>query len=216
MVQARLPAGQHRELLDLGGEREEPVGREPVVERLDAEPVARGKDRPGLAVVEHEREHAVEPVQAVPPPLGVGVEEHLGVGAGVKGMAGGLELGAQLAVVVDLAVVDDPVAAVGRAHRLVAGRREVEDGEPAVAERDADRSCTGGASRAVGEYGNAVARTLSGVSAPPKSTGSPSSQKRAKPSSSGPRWRTAAVMARTSASVTPAPSRVIRALMPHM
>ena len=143
VVQERLPAGEHRELFDLGGEREEPGGREPVIERLDPEPVACGEDHPGLAVVDHEREHAIEPVHAVAPPLGVGVEEDLGVRTGVKYVTGGLELGAELAVVVDLAVVDDPVAVVGRAHRLVAGRREVQDGEAAMAERDADRSLYG-------------------------------------------------------------------------
>ena len=45
--------------------------------------------------------------------------------------------GAHVLVVVDLAVVDDDIAAVGRDHRLMAGRRQVDDRKPAVRERNA-------------------------------------------------------------------------------
>ena len=138
VVEASLPAREHRELLDLGGEREASPGREPVVERLDAEPVAGSEDRPGLPVEENEREHAVEPGEAVAAPLGVGVEHHLRVGAGGEGVPGGFELVPELAVVVDLAVVHDPVPAVGRAHGLVACGREVQDREATMTEREAD------------------------------------------------------------------------------
>ena len=54
-------------------------------------------------------------------------------------MAHPLELGAQLEVVVDLAVVGDPDSAAGIDHRLVAGLREVEDLQPAAAQRRACR-----------------------------------------------------------------------------
>ncbi len=50
---------------------------------------------------------------------------------------GRLDLGAQPTVVVDLAVEDDDVTAAVRSHRLVAGRRQVDDGQPAVDEADA-------------------------------------------------------------------------------
>src|SRR5687767_11082848 len=39
-------------------------------------------------------------------------------------------------MIVDLGVVGDHVAAVGRAHRLVAGRRQLDDRQAAVAEPD--------------------------------------------------------------------------------
>src|SRR5581483_11948157 len=53
------------------------------------------------------------------------------VGVAAEALAFRLELVAQLPEVVDLAVEHDDVAAVGRMHRLVAGLREVDDGEPA-------------------------------------------------------------------------------------
>ena len=40
-------------------------------------------------------------------------------------------------MIIDLAIVDDDVAARLRMHRLVAGRRDVDDGEPVVGEADA-------------------------------------------------------------------------------
>jgi len=47
------------------------------------------------------------------------------------------QFGAQFAEIVDLAVVDDDVAPVGRMHRLGACRCQVDDGEPPVSEADA-------------------------------------------------------------------------------
>ena len=70
---------------------------------------------------------------------GHALEDDLGVGAAAEGDALALEAGAEIAVVVDLAVEGDDAAAVGRSHRLVAGRRQVDDGQPAEAERDAGR-----------------------------------------------------------------------------
>jgi hypothetical protein len=49
-------------------------------------------------------------------------------------LADGLQLGSQLAEVVDLAVVRDPEAAVGGSHRHRAGRRGVDDRQAAVYE----------------------------------------------------------------------------------
>ena len=40
-------------------------------------------------------------------------------------------------MIVDFAVVDDDIAAAVRVHRLVAGRRNVDDREPVVGEADA-------------------------------------------------------------------------------
>ena len=47
-----------------------------------------------------------------------------------------LELSAQLAEVINLSVKDDPVAARWIAHRLVAERREIDDGEARVRKAD--------------------------------------------------------------------------------
>ena len=52
-------------------------------------------------------------------------------------MALGFELDPQRGMVVDLAVVGDRDRAILVAHRLMTRRREINDREPAVAERDA-------------------------------------------------------------------------------
>ena len=52
------------------------------------------------------------------------------------GAARAFELGADVAGVVELAVVDDDQPAVVRAHRLVAVGREIENGEPSKPERE--------------------------------------------------------------------------------
>ena len=59
----------------------------------------------------------------------VEVDEHLGVAARREAVPGALELVPQLAVVVELAVLDDGDPAVLVRDRLVAGR-EVDDREP--------------------------------------------------------------------------------------
>src|SRR5262245_63591394 len=53
---------------------------------------------------------------------------------GVESEPKQLQLGAELHVVVDLAVVYDPVPLIGRAHRLMTGRTEIDDGKAAMAE----------------------------------------------------------------------------------
>lgn len=54
-----------------------------------------------------------------------------------KAGAFGFEFAAQLAEIINLAVEGDDEAAVGRGHRLMAGRRQIDDGKPAMGERDA-------------------------------------------------------------------------------
>ena len=61
----------------------------------------------------------------------VGVDDDLGVAAGAEAVAERLELGAQLDVVEDLAVEDDPQRAVLVGQRLLAGR-QVDDGQAGV------------------------------------------------------------------------------------
>ena len=100
------PAQQRmgEQALELRGEEQGAVGQLGIEERLHAEPVAGEEQRSVLGVVEREGEHAVEARQAVRPPLPPGGEDHLGVALGAEGVALRLELGAQLAEIVDLAI----------------------------------------------------------------------------------------------------------------
>ena len=55
----------------------------------------------------------------------------------MEGVSRRLDLGADRKVAVDLAVVGDDVAPVGRMHRLVTGGRKIDDRQAAVHERGA-------------------------------------------------------------------------------
>ncbi len=81
-----------------------------------------------------EGEHSHEPFEAVDSPRLVSGEDHLGVGLAAEGVAARLEIAAQLAEVVDLAVQRYLQPAIRVDHRLVARRGQIDDGETAVTE----------------------------------------------------------------------------------
>ena len=124
-VEVDLTAGQR---VELGRERERDVV-EAVVEGLDPEPVPREHEPPPRRVPDRDGEHAAQPRREPGSPLLVRVDEHLGVRPRREAMAGARELAGQLAVVVDLAVLDDRRGAVLVRDRLIA-RLEVDDREP--------------------------------------------------------------------------------------
>jgi hypothetical protein len=126
-------AGPHQRR-QRGGEAH-PAGAAAEVERLDAQPVAGHDDPAGLPLDHHEGEHPEEALDAGRAPAVVGLEHHLGVGGGEEPVAGLLQLGAQLLVVVDDPVEDHGQAELGVDHRLGAGVGQVDDLQPAVAER---------------------------------------------------------------------------------
>src|SRR5205085_7475551 len=110
--------------------------RRGIVKRFDAEPVACAKQPARPSVPNRECEHPLNPLQAVLAPAEICLQQHFGVGARGELPAGALQLGAQLAMIVDLAVEDDRGAFGG--HRLDAAVGEVENSKTAVAERDAN------------------------------------------------------------------------------
>ena len=133
-VDLRAHEARVEEGADLRGERDAPAVAPPV-EGLDAELVASG-DEPSLAgVPEREGEDAVQLAHAIGAVLLVGVHDDLAVGAGREAVAAGLELFAQLAVVVDLAVDDRRDRAVLGVERLVAAGH-VDDRQARVGERE--------------------------------------------------------------------------------
>ncbi len=129
--------------LDLAGEEQAAALRGPcVVERLDTEVVAVQHElaaAPVLTGAAHvgdgERPHAVEARGAGRAPLLVGVDDDLGVAVRAERVAGGLKLSAQLAIVVDLAVIDEPDGLVLVGHGLMA-TLTVDDAETTMAETD--------------------------------------------------------------------------------
>jgi hypothetical protein len=107
-----------------------------VVQRLDPELVAGDDQAVPLAVVDHDREHAVQRLREVRAALLVQVDEHFRVRVRLETVAATLELRAQLAVVVDLAVEEHTGRAFLVEDGLVAGG-EVDDGEAPHAQREA-------------------------------------------------------------------------------
>ena len=98
----------------------------PAVQRLDAETITRDQQRAARSVQHHQRPHAIAACQRVGAPVFQRGEQHLGVAVAHEGMAQRLQLGTQLEVVVDLAVVDHPAGAA--LHGLMAPGRQVDDG----------------------------------------------------------------------------------------
>ena len=131
-----------QEALDLGTEEHARsavarIGHGIVVERLDAKDIAGAKKLILLLVPDDEGVHTAQTIEYRLAPLLVAVQEALGVGAAVELIALGLELGAKLLEVVDLAVEDDNDAAVLIGHGLSAGLGQVEDRQAAEAEGNA-------------------------------------------------------------------------------
>src|SRR5207302_5734389 len=109
-------------------------------ERLDAHAVAHEMQAPLGAVPQREGEHAHEALdRGVETPCLKGGKNdfRIGVSAPGRSKSAALQLFADRQKVVDLAVEDDREAAGGGLHRLMTGRREIDDREAPESERDA-------------------------------------------------------------------------------
>ena len=106
-----------------------------VVERLDAEQVARAHEALLRRVPDGDGEHAAQLLEHVGAPRLVAVDDGLGVAVRDELVAQRLKLGAQLLEVVDLAVERDGHRAVGVLHGL-ARALEVDDAQAAEAHGD--------------------------------------------------------------------------------
>jgi hypothetical protein len=123
--------------LQFGAEHQRVAGPA-VVQRLLADAVARQPQAALAAVPQRQSEHAVAAAQAfLHAPGGERRQQHLGVGVAAEARTRRFESRAQLGEVVDLAVVGEHVAAIHRGHRLVPQRRQVEDAQALVRQRDA-------------------------------------------------------------------------------
>ncbi len=121
--------------LDFGRKRHS-VGQCQVVERLFAGAVARQKQRLALHVPNGERKHSVQACETIHAPALERFEDHLRIGLGGEHGALALQLVAQLAKVIELAVVDNPASARYIRHRLVRALVQVDHGQPPVGEDD--------------------------------------------------------------------------------
>src|SRR5438094_9367228 len=94
--------------------------------------------------------------------MSVRFEQDLGIGMAGKAYAFVFELRANLAKVVDLAVVDDPVSGRRVLHWLVAMRRQIENGEPPIAKSNlVEFRATGSKNDSTGIDGAAMRKRVS-------------------------------------------------------
>ncbi len=134
-VHAAAQQRVRKKALELGSKGNRPVRKVRDEQRLHPEPVAGEKQLALVTVKDRKGEHPVKPLEAIHAPAPPGGEDHLGVARGAERETRLLQLAAQFAEVVDLAVEDDHCAAIGRMHRL---RRsgEVDDRQATMAEAD--------------------------------------------------------------------------------
>ena len=104
-------------------------------QRLLAESIARQQHATRVVIGDRERKHAVQPLDAGVTVFLVGVDDRFGVGMSLEPVAARLEIAPELEVVVDFPVEHNPDRPVFVGHRLLAAGA-VDDGQPAVAERE--------------------------------------------------------------------------------
>ena len=127
-----------RQSLQLRAEQERTRRALPsVIERLLADPVARKDQLTFPPIPQREREHPDGVLQRPSQPPGFDRREQglrVGMAGPIRRLPFVLQLLAKLLMIIDFAVVDDDVAAAVRVHRLIAGRRNVDDREAVVGE----------------------------------------------------------------------------------
>src|ERR1700688_77924 len=118
---------------DLGRQNKVSV-RPVVIERLDTHGIAGGEKAMAPRVPNGEGKHAAKFREAFLTPLSIGFEDHFRVGMTAEVDSLALQFRANLAEVVNLAVVDDPIAGGRIIHGLMAKRRQIENCETAIPE----------------------------------------------------------------------------------
>jgi hypothetical protein len=133
LVQPALQPRVQEQRLDLARERQL-VAEVEVVQRLDAQLVAREEQALARVVPHRDRKNAIQALDERVAPRLVRVHQHFGVAARAEAVALLLQFRAEVEVVVDLAVERDPAGLVLVRDGLVAPSH-VHDGQAAVAER---------------------------------------------------------------------------------
>jgi hypothetical protein len=136
-VERRLDKARREQRFDFRPEHKRASGM-CVIQRLDAQPIARKQQLLLFLVPDREREHAVQFLHDAVAVFLVLMDDRLGVAPRTILMSLRLEGRTQRRVVVDLAVERNPHAAVLVRHRLLARRADVDDCQAPM--READRA----------------------------------------------------------------------------
>ena len=101
------------------GTKKQPLAVERIMERLFSQTVARNQDLAPAFVVESEREHPPQLVDAIPSHLLVEMDDHFCIGVSREMVASRQKLGTKLRKVINFAVENHPCRAVLVKYRLV-------------------------------------------------------------------------------------------------
>src|SRR5438270_4089244 len=93
--------------LDLRPEQQ-PASIEVVIERLDSQPVARDEQPPLAPIPDREGEHAAQVLHAIAAIFLIQMNNAFCIAFGAVAMSARLKTGAEVLVVIDFAVVNDP------------------------------------------------------------------------------------------------------------
>src|SRR6516164_6185303 len=101
-----------------------------VVEGLDAQPVAGGKEPAPSCIPEREGKHSAQPLHTMTSVFLIEVDDGFRVAPRAIAVSAGLQVWPQLFVIINLAVVNQPHVSIFVRERLVAGL-EIDDAQPA-------------------------------------------------------------------------------------
>ena len=131
-IQASPHFWQLKDRFELGSERE-PAFDRGIVERLDAQTIPGQEKLAASLVPEREGKHAAKAIDRARAELLIEMNNRFGVALSAERVSPPFELPAQIAVVVDFSVKDDPDGAVLVGDRLLP-TCEVDDAQPPHAE----------------------------------------------------------------------------------
>jgi hypothetical protein len=105
-----------------------------VIKRFDAEPVAGAEQEVRSKVVKTEGPHPVEFIKAVATPFLIGLQDYFRIRLSSEFVAEVFQLFAELDIIINFAVIGDPLGSVIIGHRLMAFLRKLDDTQSPVAQ----------------------------------------------------------------------------------
>ena len=128
-----ISAGNQRFDLRRKSQRAPVIG---IIERLDAIMIARQQETAFLRIPQRECKHATKAMHHGGAFGGIKMDQHLGVRSRAKAISLRLELAAQRAMIIDLAIADDDNLPIRAPHRLSAKLGKLDDRQPPVTKPD--------------------------------------------------------------------------------
>ncbi len=112
--------------------KQEDVTGPAIIQGFNPKPVTYQGQPVLTAVPQCEGEHSIETLhRLLNAPLTISSQDDFGIGMPPEGMSQNSEFISKLTEIIDFTIENDDITAISRKHGLVAGRREVKDGETA-------------------------------------------------------------------------------------